>query len=36
MAAASADCLEVDDSAGRDEFPDAKAMAGDDAIGDGV
>ena len=33
MATTAADCLKVDDSAGRDELPDAKATAGEKTIG---
>ena len=36
MAAATADCLEVDDPTGRDELSDAKATAGEETIGDGA
>ena len=36
MATTAADCLEADDPVGRDELPDAKAAAGEDAIGNGA
>ena len=36
MASATADCLEADDLGVRDGLSNAKAMAGDDAIGDGA